>query len=112
MAISIIYKGKGKTFHVSHKDSAGAVIDITGWTLYFTAKKKLDDPDSEAVLQKTVTNHVDAINGLSDIVFLNADTVNLKIGEYFYDIQSDDATGENKGVIKNKLKVEQPVRIG
>jgi len=65
------------------------VKDITGWTIYFTLKKNIDDPDASAVLKKDITTHTDPTQGKTEIPILNAETDALE-GIYFYDIQYKD----------------------
>jgi len=67
----------------------GAVKDITGWTIYFTLKKNIDDLDDDAVLKNDVTTHTDPTNGKTEIPLLNTETDVLE-GIYFYDIQYKD----------------------
>ena len=38
-------------------------VDITGWTIYFTAKAKMEDEDSASVINKVLTSLTDPTNG-------------------------------------------------
>lgn len=78
----------------------GAVKDITGWTVYFTLKKNIDDADENAVLKKDVTTHTDPTNGKTEIPLLNTETDTLE-GLYFYDIQYKDVA--TPAIIKTVL---------
>ena len=69
----------------------GAVKDITGWTVYFTLKSKIDDADTAAVLKKDITTHTGPTQGKTEIPLLNTETDVLK-GIYFYDIQYKDVS--------------------
>lgn len=69
----------------------GAVKDITGWTIYFTLKKNIEDSDASAVLKKDITTHTDPTNGKTEIPLLNTETDVLE-GIYFYDIQYKDVS--------------------
>lgn len=63
-------------------------MDITGATVFFTAKAALDNDvaDTSAVISVEVTSHDDPANGSTTIPLSTSDT-NVTPGEYFYDIQ-------------------------
>jgi len=67
----------------------GSPIDITGWTIFFTAKKNIEDEDDDAVLSIDVTVHTAPLVGETEIPILSAETDDLE-GPYFYDIQYKD----------------------
>ncbi|MFX1499386.1 MAG: BppU family phage baseplate upper protein [Promethearchaeota archaeon] len=76
----------------------GIPFDLTGSTVYITVKERLEDPDSNALIQKTQTTHVDPVNGITSFTFTSADT-NFNPGIYFYDIQVKD-TGDEISTFK------------
>jgi|GEM_PF-2141923 len=59
-------------------------IDITGSTIYFTAKKELKD--KIPLISKLIINHLDPVNGLTTIDLAKEDT-NCRTGKYLFDIQ-------------------------
>lgn len=59
-------------------------IDITGSTIYFTVKKELKD--EIPLISKSITDHLDPVNGLTTINLTKEDT-NRRIGKYLFDIQ-------------------------
>jgi hypothetical protein len=61
--------------------------DITGWTLFFTLKTAVDDPDSSAILKIDWTTHTDPTNGISTLT-LTATQTDALAGAYYYDIQT------------------------
>lgn len=69
-------------------------FDLTGYTVFFTVKPQDDTAtdDSSALIQKTVTSHVDPTNGLTNIVLSNTDT-RIAPDTYVYDIQAKDGSG-------------------
>ncbi len=67
-------------------DSDGTPVDLTGSTVFFTAKSSLDDADVDAVISIEVTRHSDPTNGTTIIPLSSSDT-DITPGEYFYDIQ-------------------------
>lgn len=87
----------------------GAVEDITGWKIYFTAKHHDTDSDDDAVIKMDVTEHTDPTNGKSLIFLTNGETGDLVPGKYVFDIQYKKADGTVKTVMKGKLKVLQDV---
>ena len=93
MSALTAYKGDDRIIPLTFTEDAVA-LDITGYTIFFTIKKKMDfrDDDTEALLTKDVTVHTDAVNGLSQIELVPAD-LSFDTGEYKYDIQLKDASG-------------------
>ena len=63
-------------------------MDITGYTLFFTAKSALPtgNDDSDAVIEVEVTEHTDPTNGIT-VIPLSATDTNITPGTYYYDIQ-------------------------
>ena len=90
----IIIRGDDVSINFTYKDSSGAAIDITGYTLFFTAKPDIDDDatDAEAVITKDVTSHSSPTDGESIITLTNSDT-DIDIGQYLADIQVKDDSG-------------------
>ena len=104
-----IYRGDNKTYTLSFKDSAGNVIDITGWKVYFTMKQRITQSDDEAAVRIDVTTHDDPTNGLSSIHLANSQTDDLIPGEYFYDIQVKKPDEMVTTLVVGKIKVEADV---
>jgi len=88
----------------------GAVLDITGWTVFFTLKEKMTDTDAEAVIKKTITTHADAINGKTLVELTSVDT-DITPKSYVFDLKyKDDESPANIGVIvQGKLTVTRIV---
>jgi len=76
----------------------GVPKDITGWTIFFTVKKKVEDDDADAVIKKEITTHTDPMNGKTEIPILDTETDPLD-GVYFYDVQYKDTLGIIKTVM-------------
>ena len=95
------YRGDDLDFAVIFKE--GDVLkDITGWTVFFTLKKRIDDDDDDAALKKDITVHTNPTQGRTDVNLSAAETDALT-GLYHYDIQSKDGAGEIKTVIKGEI---------
>lgn len=99
-----IVKGDTVELKVTLTDSDGNAIDITGYTVYFTAKKNYSDSDSEAVITKEVTSHSDPSNGITKITLDSTET-DVDARYYYYDIQSKDAAGNIQTPITGKFIV-------
>jgi hypothetical protein len=63
-------------------------VDLTGSTVFFTAKPALtnDISDNTAVISVEVTSHTDPENGETVIPLTSSDT-DVTPGDYYYDIQ-------------------------
>ena len=103
-----VYRGDTITLPISFVDGDGNAIDISGWTLFFTLKNAIDDTDDSAVLKVDVSGHVDAINGLTKIVLPDSDTDDLA-GEYYYDIQYKDGSGNIRTIISGHFEFVKDV---
>lgn len=86
-------EGDDNTISITKEDDAGNPEDITGWTFWLTLKENRRDSDSDAVLQKEVTSHVDAANGKTEFVLSNTETSSLE-GTYQYDMQYKTSAGD------------------
>lgn len=67
-------------------------IDITGYIIYFTAKRYADMEDAEADIQVQATI-LDAANGIAQIILNREQTRLLVPGNLEYDIQMTSPTG-------------------
>lgn len=67
-------------------DSTGAAVNLTGATVKFTVKKKVDDPDSKALIAKSWSTHTNAAGGITDITLSKDDTFRQP-GSYLWDFQ-------------------------
>lgn len=103
------FKGDDVDIDITVTDSSDNAIDITGWTIWFTAKNKATDDDSDAVIgPKSVTSHTDAANGESKIQLTNSD-MDVDSGSYEYDIQTDDGSGNITTWGKGRFRVKEDV---
>lgn len=103
-----IYRGDDKTLNLTFRDSAGNPINLSGSTIYFTAKKKLEFDDDKAVIQKDVTAHTNNTAGTSAIVLTNTDT-SITPDTYLYDIQYKTAGGVISTVLTDELIIKPDV---
>ena len=74
----------------------GNAVDISGWTVTFTAKRERGGP----IALHTNASITDAANGKAKVVFSSSDTADLA-GLYYYDIEVD--TGSEVRTIMSGL---------
>jgi len=84
-------------------------LDITNWTIYFTVKANITDPDSAALIQKIITSHTDPTHGKSALNLTHTETDTLPIGVALYDIQIKTSGGEIHTIYKGQVKVSADV---
>ena len=108
------FKSDSPDYEITVKDSAGTVIDITGYTFYMTIKENIDDTDANAKVSKIVTSHTDATNGETTISLSSTDTnqtVSSSTQKYVYDIRMKDTTGKVTTLLHGNFKIKQAVTI-
>jgi hypothetical protein len=80
------------TYKVSHLP-----YNLTGKTLFFTVKEltDYDETDSSALIQKDVSVHTDAVNGIT-VVSLDKTETDVEVGIYKWDIKiyGQESSGE------------------
>jgi hypothetical protein len=88
-----LFRGDAIPILLEFTDEDDAVINITGWTVYFTVRKRpaetsidTDTAENGAIITKTITSHTDAANGKTTVSLTKTDT-NIDPGNYFYDVQ-------------------------
>jgi hypothetical protein len=81
MASLVIYRG------ATYNEPLPLGIDLTGATVYFTAKVDFDEDetDSAAVISKNITNHSDAVNGITTLL-LSSNETSITPGKYKCDV--------------------------
>jgi hypothetical protein len=80
-------------------EDTGAAINITGYSIYMTLKKSLEDTDAQAALKKTVTSHTNAAGGLTQIVLSAAETLALPLGDLYFDVKYKDGSSNVRTVL-------------
>jgi len=83
--------------------------NITNWTFYFTAKEKMDDPDTGAPIVKEITNHINPKQGKSTISLSPTDT-DIPCRNYHYSIDYLDGNGNEGIIVWGRLKISKRVR--
>lgn len=109
MSTLTVTRGDNATYTLTITDSGGAV-DITGYTIYFTVKRKTDarKDDNEALISKNVTSHTNAVGGITDVVLLNTDT-EIDVGSHKFDFQMKSATDAITTLLTGTFRVVDDV---
>ena len=102
-----IVRGDTEDITVTMKDNDGNALDLTGATVWFTAKRHLNDSDAQAIIQKQVTSHTNAVAGETVISLTSGDTA--KSGIYYYDIQVDFPGGAKRSTKVAKMEITEDV---
>jgi hypothetical protein len=106
--IKIYRKDDADAISVTITD-AGAPVDITGWTFYFTAKTTCNIADDKATISKTITVHTDPTHGKTAIALSKTDTA-VPAGNYVYDLISKNGAGKVQTINQGQLTIIQRVR--
>lgn len=107
MATSVtMYRGDSRTLRVT-VTSGGSPVDLTGYSIAFTVRP---DEDADAVITKssadpTEINITDAANGRLEIYLQPADTENLQLRSYDYDVEITSPTGVVSTVVVGTLTI-------
>jgi hypothetical protein len=105
----VIPKGTTKAYEVQITKN-GMSEDITDWTIIFIVKEKMGDPDTSAIINKTITVHSEPTSGKSLIRLEIVDT-DIPAKSYYYAVKfTDDEALPNTGIIvRGKLTIERTV---
>lgn len=85
------------------------VVDITGWTIFFTVKRDTDQEDADAAITKTVTPD-DPTNGICNIALTDDDT-DIAEGIYRYDVKVKDDQDKLQNSSVGNFIIEDRVTI-
>jgi len=91
-------------------DENNLPIDITGYTIRFTAKEKISDADVDAVFAKVITVHEDAVNGISQLELSKTDT-DLDAGSYLFDVQITTDEEEVYTVLEGLINISRDISL-
>lgn len=99
---------KTYTLRLKRNDVA---VDISGWSLYFTAKTDFNNLDSVAKISKNVVfpSNAESEAGIGYLTLTSADT-DLDVGEFYYDAKFID-TGLRCTFMRGKLIIVPSIRL-
>ena len=104
----LIKRGDSRDIRLTFTDGDGAVIDITGWTVYFTVKDDIEADDDNALIKKDVTAHTNPTQGETKIE-LTYDDTNITSKNYYYDLQVKTDEDKVYTVLEGVFVVEEDV---
>lgn len=93
----------------NYSDSLETPLDITGYTFYFTVKIDKLDENSEAIIDKTITSHIDPINGITRVSISSSEIEGL-YGVYNYDLIRVSDTETKTTLFKGTFTIIQATR--
>lgn len=103
-----VFRGDDLDLTFYFKDRAGAVIDLTGCTLFATVKFSVEDTDAQAALSKTLT--IDTVAGSGRLQATATEMLYLR-GPYVLDLQLKTAAGVIETPFKTDFFVDEDVTI-
>jgi len=109
-----VIRGSSKTLRVTVQDSSETPIDISGSTVFFSAKEKVSD--TVALISKNSTNPAeialtDPTNGVAEIYLVPSDTQSLDSGRLLYDVWIVLVSGARHSIIQSELIVESSITV-
>lgn len=92
------------------QDSSGNAIDITNYIIWFTVKNTPDESDADATIQvkNEVGDHSDPTNGQTTFNITSTQN-NIDAGDYSYDIQMKDGSGNITTTVKGTYRVLEQI---
>ncbi len=107
-----LYQNNDRRLRVYIRDGDLNIIDLTGATVVFTVK--LSKSDVTPVIQKSTAVPAEGMIGSADegecfFFILPADTVDLDICQYVYDVKATLADGNSYTTVEGVLNLLQPV---
>lgn len=115
--VSLVAKrGDNESYTMALTDADGA-FDLTDCQVQFTAKRRLDDEDADAVILKTLDAGIEVTNAQGGIAVLSlepSDTEDLpsRRVRLVYDVQVTNGDGEVKTPIEGRLTISPDVTTG
>lgn len=104
-----INRGDTHALKVVFKKDDGTAYDLTGCTLFFTAKKDLNETDNEAQIFKRITSIENPEQGIAYVSLTEDDTD--VAGDYYFDIQLRFTTGKLMSSPRGRLIIYQDVTL-
>jgi len=112
--ISVV-RGTAKSWNFAVKTKTGSAVDLTGATVYFTAREKYESKTAIIKKTSTVATEIEITSeteGLGNLNFVPGDTKDRGIGKYVYDMWVKLASGKPYAVIKKaSLEIEWNVTV-
>lgn len=98
-------RGDSRIVNIQINNPDGTPFNLAGCEVFLTLNLSqtppVDATDSTASLKKSTTSFVSPATGLASLTLTNADTQNLAPGDYYYDIQLADVSGNISSLASN-----------
>ena len=106
-----LVKKDTKTYTVNIA-KAGVGEDISGWSLYFTVKRSLEDTDENAIISKNVTfpSNAESQDGVGYLPLTSEDS-DVDLGNFYYDMKFID-TNYRETFLRGKYNIVPSIRLG
>jgi hypothetical protein len=101
------FAGNDVTVRLTLANDDGTPVDLTGATLFLTAKVRATDTDAEAIFAKTWDTHADPTGGVTEVE-IGRDAIS-DVGRWVADIQIKDAGGKIRTLAKGYVVIKQRV---
>lgn len=102
-----MWKDTNNPLLVTLTDSTGSPVNLSGATIQFTASTTYG---TTPVISKSVTNHTYPTSGISTVTLTGSDT-NISPGNYIYDMQYTDSSGNKNIFLEGQLVIKPKLSI-
>lgn len=110
ISVQEVIQATDKNIPVTITNDDGTPVNITGYTVYYTAKIYLTDPDASALISEDVTVHSEPAAGKTNIPLSDTQT-NVPAGVYHTDIKLKDGAGNLTATSRGMLWVKHAVTL-
>ena len=104
-----LIRGDDKSFLLTLKNQNHEAIDITDWTVYFTAKKKTTDIYDASLIAKTITVHQNPTEGITSIDLTSTETATLTPVNVWYDIKVKTKEQKMYTLMKGQIEIDDSI---
>jgi len=114
-----VFRGDGRAIQFRGWNVGGVPTDITSWTIFHTAKKRIEDSDNDALIMRDSVNDPTAIvkydsdaHGFPDsftVNYLPADTTDMNPRDYEQDVQIIQGSGAPRTYAFGTLNIKGDV---
>lgn len=105
-----IPQGNDRAYEITVKNADGTDTNITGWTILFTVKNDLCEPDVDALIAATATISSPTTSPQA-YINLSASNTDIALGLYKYDLKFKDGSGKVQNTDVGVFEVTNRVTI-
>lgn len=107
-------RGDSRTLSITVLDSDGSAADLTGASIWWTAKRDINDADADAIISKTVGSGITVTNaagGLATVTIAPDDWTDAEDSDkhYVWDLQVKSDTGTVTTVASGRIIITPDV---